>query len=605
MESYSSSPPSLPSSPDHPHLPAYLAPMQEIPSLSIGSAPEFCGRPAIPGTPQQPIPSAVQLQSPSPNLGSWCSDGTNRAQQTPTQVMVRGSSFYPTPVSADNIGLLRKANSYQEPTSGTPPSALMGEPTPTALHRFTSQFSPHDPFGQRHSWPTLTRSHSSRLDQDIPVKQHPASMSHSLFPPTPTPSHASLPEAATPSPRLRRGSSGLMGEHPAFVLVSPDSCTSMEVDSQASPGANHLASQGSLTRTLSHHPCRNLFATHRSSLKRKLFFDDDALQNKSRISGGEKSRASQEAIQAIREIVDSGTNNQINLSDMDLIEVPDEVCELRHLVSVSANGTLRSDISLYLDHNRIPRLPQQLFQLDNLTVLILSNNCLSTIPPQVGQLTHLRELSVGSNMLRFLPMELARLPSLTIFNAHPNPLLPPTPTAAPMYDFLPLLATDATPWLCSSAPSAINHTTSNPFVHPFTPPTTGLREQLIYVHGFPKLTDLCARVVAQVDPLYLTNRRQPNGIRPLQSPEGSGAATISRQNSDLCRRAFLPGGLKDLVHVAETNRCSVCASLMAIPYLEEVVWGKVCQHADIPLLFRVCSAACRYTDRWTQALQAM
>ncbi|KAJ1973539.1 hypothetical protein H4R34_005040 [Dimargaris verticillata] len=396
-----------------------------------------------------------------------------------------------------------------------------------------------------------------------------------------------------------------MGEHSALMLVSPDFCTGMDVDSQASSGASHLASQGSLTRTLSHHPCRNLFATHRSSLKRKLFFDDDALQNKSRMNGVEKSLASQEAIQAIRKIVDAGTNNQINLSDMDLTKVPEEVCELRHLVSVSANGTLRSDISLYLDHNRIPRLPQQLFQLDNLTVLILSNNCLSAIPPQVGQLTHLRELSVGNNMLRFLPMELTRLPSLTILNVHPNPLLPPTPVTAPMYDCLPLLATDATPWLRSSAPSALHHTPSNLFVHPFPPPTTGLREQLVYVHGFPKLTDLCARVVAQVDPLYPTNHAPSHGVQPLQSPQGSGSVTLSRQNSELCRRAFLPACLKDLVHVAETNRCSACTSLMAIPYLEEVVWGKVCQHADIPLLFRACSAACRYTDRWTQMLQAM
>ncbi|KAJ1969153.1 hypothetical protein H4R34_006193, partial [Dimargaris verticillata] len=145
MESYSSSPPSLPSSPDHPHLPAYLAPMQEIPSLSIGSAAGVYGLPAMSRTPQRSTLSTVQLQSPS-QTPEWWSSGTSLAQQTPFQATVQGSSFYPTPVSANAIGPMRKANSYQELTPGTPPSALFGEPT--TLHRFTSQFSPHDPFGQ-------------------------------------------------------------------------------------------------------------------------------------------------------------------------------------------------------------------------------------------------------------------------------------------------------------------------------------------------------------------------------------------------------------------------------------------------------------------------
>ncbi|EIM91701.1 uncharacterized protein STEHIDRAFT_126706 [Stereum hirsutum FP-91666 SS1] len=85
-------------------------------------------------------------------------------------------------------------------------------------------------------------------------------------------------------------------------------------------------------------------------------------------------------------------------------------------------------LRLFLAQNQIVRLPRELFDLTNLTVLSIRNNLIERIPPQICQLVALRELNISSNRLRFLPAEMASMPSLQNLSITGNPWLPePTP----------------------------------------------------------------------------------------------------------------------------------------------------------------------------------
>ena len=66
-------------------------------------------------------------------------------------------------------------------------------------------------------------------------------------------------------------------------------------------------------------------------------------------------------------------------------------------------------LQLFLQKNRLRRLPAELWNLENLTVLSLRNNKLTYIPPSIARLKHLRELNLACNRLRYLPWELLTL----------------------------------------------------------------------------------------------------------------------------------------------------------------------------------------------------
>nr|XP_057906132.1 leucine rich repeat containing 8 VRAC subunit Aa [Doryrhamphus excisus] len=57
--------------------------------------------------------------------------------------------------------------------------------------------------------------------------------------------------------------------------------------------------------------------------------------------------------------------------------------------------------------NRIETLPMELFQCKKLRTLLLGNNCLETMPSRVGELSGLTQLELRGNNLECLPVELA------------------------------------------------------------------------------------------------------------------------------------------------------------------------------------------------------
>lgn len=92
-------------------------------------------------------------------------------------------------------------------------------------------------------------------------------------------------------------------------------------------------------------------------------------------------------------------------------------------------GEKDENIHLYLSKNMITRLPNELWTLENLTILSLRGNKLTYLPPEIGNLKNLRDLNVSANQLSYLPSELNNLPNLRELAVHPNHLFlsPPDP----------------------------------------------------------------------------------------------------------------------------------------------------------------------------------
>ena len=91
---------------------------------------------------------------------------------------------------------------------------------------------------------------------------------------------------------------------------------------------------------------------------------------------------------------------------------------------------LRPELKLFMQQNALRKLPAELWNLENLTVLSLRQNKLAYIPAAIGRLRNLRELNLACNRLRYLPWELLSLISgnneirsgpIRNFTVSPNP----------------------------------------------------------------------------------------------------------------------------------------------------------------------------------------
>lgn len=85
---------------------------------------------------------------------------------------------------------------------------------------------------------------------------------------------------------------------------------------------------------------------------------------------------------------------------------------------------LEPKLKIFLASNRLSTLPEELFNLNNLTVLSLRGNKIHELPPAIGRLHNLTELNISQNSLQFLPFEILDLFSdtsrLQSFQIHPN-----------------------------------------------------------------------------------------------------------------------------------------------------------------------------------------
>ncbi|KAI5789427.1 Endonuclease/exonuclease/phosphatase [Pyronema domesticum] len=77
---------------------------------------------------------------------------------------------------------------------------------------------------------------------------------------------------------------------------------------------------------------------------------------------------------------------------------------------------------LYINHNKLTKLPAAIGKLKLLQVLDASSNQLTELPPELGMLTNLKQLLVFDNKLNMLPFELGSLYKLEVVGVEGNPL---------------------------------------------------------------------------------------------------------------------------------------------------------------------------------------
>lgn len=133
----------------------------------------------------------------------------------------------------------------------------------------------------------------------------------------------------------------------------------------------------------------------------------------------------------------------VDLSDLGLVDIPSSTLKPLHELirqplfdaslppSDDEFGPLTPDIQLFLASNGLTTLPDELFQLENITVLSLRNNALTQLPSDITQLKRLKELNVAGNGIEYLPWEL-----LDILQSRRSRLIVrPNPMLEPMKDF--------------------------------------------------------------------------------------------------------------------------------------------------------------------------
>jgi CCR4-NOT transcription complex subunit 6 len=91
---------------------------------------------------------------------------------------------------------------------------------------------------------------------------------------------------------------------------------------------------------------------------------------------------------------------------------------LKHLGRGVFNFTFLT--TLYLNHNQLTTLPQEISRLRSLIHLDLTGNQLSAVPPALGMLTNLRELFLFDNNLTTLPYQLGSLHQLEMLGIEGN-----------------------------------------------------------------------------------------------------------------------------------------------------------------------------------------
>lgn len=139
-----------------------------------------------------------------------------------------------------------------------------------------------------------------------------------------------------------------------------------------------------------------------------------------------------EAMQRIQEVKRT-RQTELDLSGMELTELPEEVCELTWLTNLHLTsnwlttlpesiGDLTALTDLILYDNRLTALPDSIGRLGALTRLDLGNNRLTVLTDTVGDLKTLTKLELGGNELLMLPESFCGLTALSILDLSDNDL---------------------------------------------------------------------------------------------------------------------------------------------------------------------------------------
>ncbi|KAJ2678383.1 hypothetical protein GGI25_002368 [Coemansia spiralis] len=310
-------------------------------------------------------------------------------------------------------------------------------------------------------------------------------------------------------------------------------------------------------------------------IRRRLFFADqsdgpEAPEDRERHRAVER-EATQSALAIIREAVEVG-DAHIDLSDLQLEQVPDELAELKDLVVLAPSQTLVTDLQLTLSANRLQHFPLAVCELTNLTTLILSHNRIVHLPPEIGNLASLRELSVAHNRLRVLPLELTRLTCLQTLSVFPNPFIDPPAANAPKE-----AAEAALRRLLPSAQESLR---------PFSVATRN--------SGIPRLVDLAARGVSREQLVALKHRL----AQCLGSSQPALGRIVGPAIEPTEESSVLTALRTHHLAVPTGHECAHCSRWFLLPAAEITVWAPFSLLArPAPFKARLCSRNCLFSDK--------
>ena len=122
----------------------------------------------------------------------------------------------------------------------------------------------------------------------------------------------------------------------------------------------------------------------------------------------------------------------LDLSDNSLTKLPDTMKNLVELQSLILNcnnleflpnqESLVSLATLHIDHNKIERLPDGIYNLLHLAEIHASNNNIQEIGSEISEMPSLRLLDLSNNSLNEVPVELSDCSRLKELNLKGNPL---------------------------------------------------------------------------------------------------------------------------------------------------------------------------------------
>jgi hypothetical protein len=132
-------------------------------------------------------------------------------------------------------------------------------------------------------------------------------------------------------------------------------------------------------------------------------------------------------------IIPSKQISKLDLSNLNLKEIPQEVFELKNLKKLDLSNnqlkTIPKEISnlkqlevLDISNNNISNFFAKLCEIKKLKALNLNNNKIASIPKQISGLKKLRSLNIANNKIKKLPVEFSELSELVLLNISKNPI---------------------------------------------------------------------------------------------------------------------------------------------------------------------------------------
>ncbi|KAJ1999648.1 hypothetical protein GGI04_002008 [Coemansia thaxteri] len=392
-----------------------------------------------------------------------------------------------------------------------------------------------------------------------PLSSRTASMSGAY------PQHS--PDAQHQLPRAHSLHSPVMSSSGYHAAVTPRSAAG------SPPGSYHFSPRRKRQSMGDHSPATP------QRMRRRLFFGDSsetgAPEDQERRRAVVR-EAGESALAIIREAVEVG-DTHIDLSDLQLDSVPDELAELKHLVSLAPSHTMVTSLQLVLSSNSLSHFPLAICELTNLTTLIISNNRILHLPPEISNLVNLRELSLAHNKLRQLPVEISTLSRLETLSLFPNPFLEPASTDSPA---------SAHELALRSYLSARCRSSTLSHVRPFRMVLTNA--------GVPRLADfaarcsprsqLCAHKHLLAQCLELPRPALGRIVGPALEPNDCSVLSALRS-----QHLHLP---------TSAHRCANCKQWFLLPPVEIVVWTNLpLVKRQVPLKVRLCCRNCIYSQK--------